>query len=1667
MRLVKIFLVISILLFSPLRGVRESFAQTYSALWKQYEKAIEKDLPKSAISCLSQIEKKAVSEKSYGNMMAAWIKELSLQQEISPDSLNAARKRLKSKQEGLLKQDGVASTLLDIALKKSQFIEQGGVIDSLLHSTDSILYVTPNKDASYAPFCETGTDSKYFNHDLLHLIGFELNDLEPMKRYYLSVGNEKAVAILDARIFMQNYRLSDEEKMHYIDSTLARWQGWNAMDMLRQIRNDMTTPSLFFNINKLPAFSSDSIKICFNSVRNVSSVKVKISRVNISRDIFFSNDEQEKIKTAKSSIVKGCQVTASKMFAPHKAYEFLRDTITLAPLAIGFYLVEASCDNGKIPVQECLISVSNLRIISIQSADEMRFVVVDAATGHPVPGAKLHIKPTQKGAKEQVVTTNADGEYTYTNANVRVWASTVKDQFFTDEHSNFRKTKQTQTGETKHDHLFTDRSIYRPGQTVHTAVVAYTVSSNQTTTVRPNAKVVITVRNPLGKVERKDTLTTDEYGTAAYDFYIAEGSRNGNYNICSEHDIASIKVEEYARPTFNAEINKPTIAYHNGDTISVVGKATTYSGIPVANARVTYTVKRRPSFWLRNISYTPSFVNYHPFSVELLRDTIETSADGTFQMHIPMVMPTGQNKWQSYFYDIFTEATVTDITGESHSASISLPLSNREAFLSCDMEDKILADSSVTTTIERRNIAGEKIQGTVSVTIDGIKKGDYEANTPILLCDNLASGKHTMQAICGGDTITHNFVVFRISDTHPATETKDWWYQTAKRFDENGEIAVQFGTCDRNIRAYYSLYAGSRLIEQGQLDLDSTLCTRHFSYKEEYGNGLTYAVAWVRNGKTYTHSAQMMRPLPDIKLKMQWSTFRDKVVPGGKEEWTLRITQPDGTPAKAQLLAALYDKSLDAIMPHNWHFGDYRNTALPVLGWHRGDSYTSCFGTARFEVPYKRYHDLQFSHLTDIFSFTTKRFLARPMMAKSANNIVIRGYSSMESAAVMDEVKMMAVDSNRGNEEETKQEESGIRNNLVETAFFYPQLRTDAHGIATISFTLPESVTTWHFLAFAHDRQMHNGILSDETIAQKELMVQPRMPRFLRDGDKGVIATSIANLSDKDDNVKVTMRFTEESTGKAITSMTKKVEVKAGATAAVEFAIDCSGLGGKMLLCTTTAVGNNYSDGEQHRLPVLSNMEEITSTFTFANRDNLSADSIVKVLTPKGASNVRTRIEKVDHPETMMLNTLPSVKDTKDNAIALISAYYANTLTAKMRHQESDSLKMLLTRLLILQNQDGSWSWWKGMEGSSYVTMYVAKTLLRLNSMVGEQSATHHLLVSSMSYLDNVAAKNVERMKGNEKKGQKPFVTTLLQDYLYCLTLLPSTPSMRITQKTKDCRDYLIKHLANDTRYDDMATKAKSAIVLNGNGRKKDAMGFIESIVQHTVTSKDMGRYFDSYRAVSSWCDYRIPTQVAAIEALKAVTPADTITTWDMQRWLLQSKRTQQWSNPVNTVNAVYAFCKGNGTSFDNRTAEQGWTNIFVTFEQRSDEVSNASTELHIEREISDATPKVGDRVKVTITITADRDFDLVSVTDNRAACLEPVSQLSGYAHGYYTELHDSNTQYYFDKLPKGTHRIVTEYFVTRQGQYQSGTATVQSTYAPEFCGRTKTITIKPITHKQ
>lgn len=1852
-------------------AMTQTMAQTYDNLWKRADAFQEKDQPRSEIGVMKKIIAKATSDKDYGQLLAAEMRQAMLWETISPDSLAPAIRRMEAQAQKA--QDLVLKAVWNAALGKLYREQRTDIVTAEEEEGANRAEVNKKRSAEYfkkalenpkllaghasteyEPLTLKGMDGASFNNDMLHLIGFEADSREAyqlMHDYYLKTGNRGAACLCafkitqkdrkeDGRLVrksrylntidsiihvyqdlpeagelaVEHYRFmvgatdsKAADKINYINYALHRWGGWSRMNVLRNAQKQMTEP--MFTLKDMPRVVRPGQKQWVHlQVRNLQNLKVAISRLDITADNDYDVNDEATCKMLLKKTSPLHQKDFSRSYYGRPGYEEVTDSFEIGGnLPLGAYLMEVTSDKTDIVPQRTIFYVSDLALMMQQLPDDnKRYVVVSATTGQPIPGAQLLIYTGRNGGRKKAgtrevkvrLTTDAQGEAICKQADGDILVYTAKDKYTPAEYTYLSRVRYREVkGENDYGCVYTDRSIYRPGQTVHASVVRYRRIDGKDAKALADVDTKLILRDNNGKVIAEKTAKTDAYGTVAADFELPQGGATGSYYVDAQQcGGRSIRVEEYKRPTFEVTFPKVNEKYAWGDTVVVKASAKTYAGVPVQGAKVSYTVTRKSQrWWWRSVSADQVVFN----------GEATTRDDGTFDVEIPLQPTVDANDAEAMaeflrttrFFNFDVSATVTDLSGESHEGEMSLPLGTKPTAFSSDLPSRIEADSLKSVTFSYRNSAGVEIASGLKYRIDKGQWVSAEANKPVAFAMS-QSGVHEMEAVCGRDTLQQKFTLFSIKDTRPVEKTTHWSYQTAKVFPRDGKpVYVQVGSSENGAHIVYSIIAGNKLLEKGAWELGDSIVTLPFTYKEEYASGVVINYSFVKNGECHTKMMSIARPLPEKKLNLAWKTFRNRLTPGQKEEWTLRITTPDGKPAKAQLMSVLYDKSLDVLQKHLWSMSLGLYQSMPNCYWKNNLPMGSSYLSGRFPTKYYDVSELEVDHFDSKY-FTGNIFVrglyttnalalsdrsvmavgyAAPMAKRSG--MKISGLGTRSAEEVDDEALLETVQTET---DEAAAEKSldpvQVRENLNETAFFYPALETDKDGNVAIKFTLPESVTTWKFMGLAHDQEMRNGCLVDEAVARKTVMVQPNMPRFLREGDKATIVAKVFNTSDKKVTGDARMQILDPETNKVVWQKVQKYMVDANGTATLNFDVETLEEG--IYINKVVVSGNGYSDGEQHYLPVLGNRELVANTLpiTLTEKGEKSFD-----LSPlfagkdgkqgKNIEDAKVTVEYTNNPSWLMIQALPSLSNPayNDNAISLMAAIYSNSiarhimqaspvvkqvvelwkkepasasLTSNLEKnqelknillnetpwvldadreseqkarlvnyfdesQNANRLASQIAKLKTLQNADGSFSWWKGMDGSRYMTTAVAKMMARLNKMTGRQTELSSLFNRAVTFLQNEAGKEVKAMKKEEAKGKKNLRPSEdAVDYLYILALEG--------RKLNASEDYLLRKMADKDGEFTIYGKAIAAVVLAKNNYRQQAVDYLKSINEYAVCKPGMGRYFDTRKAYYSWRDYKIPTQVAAIEAMQQLgdearkaLASDTLSAQQavggMQLWLLQSKRTQAWDTPVNSVDAVYAFLNGRETvlektadnatlKLDGKTLAQpkataglgyvkmnrqgtanrltvvktnegtSWGAVYAQFTQPSAEVASMEAGIKVVRKIVDARSKkgmgkeakVGDKVKVVLTITADRDYDFVQIVDKRAACLEPVNQLSGWQWGMgcYISPRDNATNFYFSRLSKGKHIVETEYYVDRKGDYQSGSCAAQCAYSPEFGGR-------------
>lgn len=1801
------------------------FGQTYQVLWKQVKEAQDKDLPKTAIGHLQQLEAKAAKERAYGQLLKSTLLYARLQAEVAPDSLRPAVSRLERQAEAAedIPLKAVYHAVLSVVYKNNRQLAD----NSEALATDYAQRAMAHPEAlaavgadDYVPFIIKGKDSEVFGNDLLSVVGSELEAWPQLAAYYEQTGNRRAACLtavhtaddlqavdsLIARygdlpeageLAMKRYELLENsnapraEQAAWLQEALRRWGSWQRANSLRNSWAMLTQPSYAPVIEHYVPEVNKPQTIRLNELRHLQSLTLRIYRTTLTGDTQLDPQTDKDYRKIKPTMTELKEQQQTLTFTGHEDYDVFTDSLQLDGLPAGVYLLEFATQ-PQTEVLRKLYFVSGIRVMSLALPDNrVRYVVVDATTGQPVSKASVRLSTSRsrnQAVAPTLLTTDAKGEVVYryekNKQPNRVYAYTPTDKFCPESNA-YGRYYYYENNFREHTSLFTDRSIYRPGQTVHVAAIVWQQQSVVENAAVADKEVKFELRDANYKLVSEQTFKTDRYGKCAADFILPKGLLNGRFTIRANGQSTGFQVEDYKRPTFQVDFADYQEPYQQGDTVRAQGKAVTYAGVPVQGAKVKYTVRRKVAFWWLSFSryWQQGYLGSGTAHEVVGEGEAVTADDGTFSVAMPMVMPEGVARGPM-FYNFVVEADVTDVAGETHQGTLSLPLGTKPTALTCDIPQQVRKDLMPQVTFSRRNAAGREIAGTVSYRVDGGRWQRCAANAPLAkLASQLSSGEHRLEAVCEQDTVDVSFVVFSLDDNKPAAPTSDWFYVSHGQFpNDGGPVTLQVGSSDPDLHIVYSIFAGNKLIEEGAVDKDAALVNRKLTYKEAYGNGLLLTYAWVKNGVAYRHQAQIVRPMPEKKLKMTWETFRDRLTPGQQEEWTLKLENPDGTPADASLVAVLYDKSLDAIKAHNWSFQPTSYPSQPSTNWlfpawyswsvHAAQAYK--FLTVRpFE--YSRFDNTVYPSERTLYIRGGGLMMKSRAMATAGEvpmNVQYDMAAKAESAS--DEMVVVNADAEEMQEEGNGSgaEQVQVRENLAETAFFYPTLATDAQGRAVMRFTLPESLTTWRFMGVANTVDMNYGYIDGEAVAQKDVMVQPSIPRFVRQGDEAQLSARIFNTSDKAVSGHACLQLIDPENLSVVTEQRVPFSVEAGKTATVSYSLSV-GYTQSLLVCKVVASGDGFSDGEQHYLPILPDREYVTKTVPYTQHGAGVKTIDLGKLFPTGTTQQKLTVEYTNNPAWLMVQSLPVVGQPSDHsAIDLAASYYSNLLAKTLlaqspqvktvfdqwKQEQTDNtllsqlekdqelkdlllgetpwvaaadreteqkqrladffdengihnrLSQTLEKLKKLQNADGSFSWYSGMQGSTSVTVAVEEMLVRLNSMAGEQPATKQLQARAFDYLGKEMVQLVAELKKEERKGRRvtfPSFTALRWLYL-CAVDGRSLPS-----NVQAANSYLVALLKKDMKNQTLYEKALTAVVLAKHNEARKAAEYVKSLKEYSVYTEEMGRYYDTPRASYSWYDYKIPTEVAAIEAIQRVTPQDVQTVDEMRRWLLQEKRTQVWDTPINSVNAIYAFLNGHqqtlnapkalttlavdgqpidmpkataglgyvktvvgnssGQTFTATKTSEGtsWGAVYAQFFQKTADIANSQSGISVKREIipSRSTAgrsqgkgvlSVGDRVKVRITIETTRDLDFVQVVDRRAACMEPVRQLSGFHDGAYVSPKDAATHYFYYGLAKGKYTIETEYYIDRAGSYETGTCTAGCAYAPEFKATAPSMTI-------
>ena len=1222
--------------------------------------------------------------------------------------------------------------------------------------------------------------------------------------------------------------------------------------------------------------------------------------------------------------------------------------------------------------------------------------------------------------------------------------------------------------------IFTDRSLYQPGDTLFFKGIAMRYQNGKQEVI-PGERYRVEL---VSAQNRQDTvasvtLQTNEFGSFSGYFTTSANMMNGAYFISVPGSLKQVWIESYTRPSFSIEMQPVAGTYSFGDTVRQEGSVNNYAGFPLAGARIVCEVTRQPVYGILPEYYRRT---YFP-SVPIASDTLYADTEGRFVLTFPALRPnTDGNVFCSYYII----ATVTDRTGETQRSENSIPVGDipytiHISFKDNESWDRILLvkDTCPELKIAVRNLNGTDLNmpGTYNLIQDGktvfsgsfcqqetsqpdwasLPSGSYQVSVP-------APWKEAPRAT----PVTQSFTLFGLADTASPVETPLFFYPS------DGEFPVFYiGTREKELYVLAELFKEDSLIVHKHLTVSNELRKFDFPGFALSSGPYDLLLTAVCKGDCYTERTVFEARRESSILNLQVVSFRDTAAPDSVVTFGLR-TDPA---QQAEILLSVYNAGTDRFFRNDFTL----NVPEPVR-------------------KYPPYFREQFSRYA--YQYDEPRKNAGMVMYKTAEDSAL---AAGEQTAVP-----------------ANEPVSLIRTDFSETLAFLPHLVTDSTGYVPVSFRTNGLLSTFRLLFLAHNRSAVAGYAQKELVVKKEVMIMPSFPKFLREGDRINWKATAVNLTDESLEGNAFLKLNGHSLG------THKAVLPALGRQMFSWEpVPLENPADSVMLLTVLAgfTSAAHNDAEQHRIPVLSRKEQITRAQTRV----LPGNGIVTLVKTNRKASAEL---EVSTPITSALNALPALcTPARNNLTDWLSAYYANntgawllerypSLAASVKDipagQAAPLLKnQAITQILLeetpwsryavqeakrierlqkfsdpqyikqfnkqaldkfnnLQRADGGFSWFPGMESSYTLTCFFLEKIsgmVHAGVIADDMETLRPLVERALAYVDNIFATRYE-IKGFD-----------VMLYFY---IRSAFPEVLLSPAARDAAGFFLPKIEEAWKGTSVMEKIYFALTYRNMGKTEALNDVLSSLEEYAVRNSTTGCYFPNAVPFNGLMSSEMKAHAMLLNLFKDNPALRT----GLQQWILLQKKNHAWGTGESTTGVIDALLqtgvagpepgkgyeivqKGNTYTVRNRSDAL----LFVSlYEQTIEDIGGTdsfSNGLDITRafyRVADGKPlaegdplETGTEIGVRYFISNNEDLSFVHLKASRAACLTPVTETSGYEWnrtcGYYREIKESATQFFFQSLPKGDHIIEEQFFVTQSGVFNSGFARVQSLYAPENRG--------------
>lgn len=1420
-----------------------------------------------------------------------------------------------------------------------------------------------------------------------------------------------------AKLHLWEVNVKDSKRIAYELCTagIGRFPKYPRIQQLFNIQKQIEAKNLHLQADSHYR-SGDSIRFSLTAT-NTSKIKLGLYRIN-APVLTYQQHLSEYLYKPDLSPFQDATLLESQWVEFDKDPDFAPQTRKLQfnKKAYGMYEIRATVSDMPDSDNATLVSFVVTDLLGIRrplNADSLLVYAIDSHTGKPQKNVQATIFDRRwDGSGKYLLTelgrasSSQEGRMVIGGTGesrnaTTLWLSRGDDRYCWLEHynqgfnSNDRKTKVPQ----KYVRLFTDRSIYRPGQVVLYKAIAYR-SDRIMEKVLADTILTISLFDTNGTLVSSQQLKTNSFGSIAGSFVLPSSGLNGNYSLRCGDFRQSIKVEEYKRPTFEVEIKTETSEIKFGKSVQFRGKATAYAGYPLSGAKINYTILRNSMNLYR---FNPGFRGSQQIVGE--GNTI-SGADGSFTIDfVPEKVALSFNsRLQYYNYNI--KVDVTAAHGETQQGNTSVIVGERSLILFSSVPALFEKTKELNPGVKVQNLNGTPVDKTVFYELnyipedgklaegesDGlewtsstvlpslskkVKQGNFLSSDSLKLdVKDLRSGKYLLQLYTldeTGDTVKseNRFILYSSTDKQPAVASYAWLPETTMTATPGSVVSIPFGTSLRKSWILYEINHGNTIVQQKWIRQCNSIRNYKILFDEKYKDGLTVRFTIVNHGKVYVKEVIIKAPTKKKELNPNLTVFRDKLRPGSEEQWTVGISntnKPDKS-GNAELLAGMYDASLDMFAPLQWQFTpSYLIPALRTANWAQRHWYWS---NGRWDYQYPFAEETAYSIANIDFYDVPSTLVAD----RNPMQIRIRGMKASSTRVpgnievVEDNVVFAMVESPVMPEEVTRPTVQ-LRENFNETAFFYPQLHADTAGLFHFSFTLPESLTRWKLKLLAHSRDLFTGQTEYTFESQKELMVSMNLPRFIRQSDSWELQASMVNLTNQQAEARVKLRFFNPLTEEPVAGFSpevKTVSLEANGQQTVSWKIPALP-DYDLVACRIEAQTGEFSDGEQRYLPVLSDRMLVTESVPFVVKGE-SSTTVELATLPEGTDVKQVSLEFTANPSWIALQALPLLSVPESNtAIDLLGAWYSNAVSLQVlksnpilkkviiqlsasgltekawisQLEKNQDLKMLvlketpwvttaagqtqqqreLKRLLNeqqlqndarihlkelskLQNASGGFSWMAGMPESRYITQLVAEKLQKMATDSLSQQDIKTMLNSALKYLDAYMARDYEQLKKNDKKFREHKTISTL--LLHYLTLRSAFPALEVSETIMEAYLYYNDQISKYRHSFSIYEKAMAAQYFHRTGQSAYTSQMVQSLRELAVNDPIKGMYWPRLKSGWQWDERPLGIHTRILEAFTEV-QGNTTETEAMKWWLLNQKQTTHWDNRLTTLEAVMAL---------------------------------------------------------------------------------------------------------------------------------------------------------------